>query len=132
MEDAFLVVGALTTACEGDFVRYMDSFAPFLYTALQNHEEHQMCSIAIGLVGDISRALNEGVAPYCDNVMNCILQHLQNPAVHRSIKPPCLSCFGDIALAIGGRFEVYLPTVMATLIQVHAGIAHVQPVICGH
>ncbi len=40
MEDAFLTIGALTAAVEGHFMRYMDSFVPFLYQALQNHEEH--------------------------------------------------------------------------------------------
>jgi importin subunit beta-1 len=45
LEDAFLTVGALTAAVEGNFVRYMDSFAPFLYTALQNHEEHAVCNL---------------------------------------------------------------------------------------
>src|SRR5262249_13604104 len=63
MEDAFLVVGALTAgtvtlllrhdsmieilkflvaAVETEFIRYMESFTPFLITALQNHEEHQV------------------------------------------------------------------------------------------
>jgi len=31
---------------------------------------------------------------------------LQSPDVHRNIKPQILSAFGDIALAIGDRFEV--------------------------
>ena len=77
MEDAFLVVGALTCSAEGDFIRYMESFAPFLFTALQNYEEHQMCSISIGLIGDISRALNEGIFPYCDTIMGFLIQHIQ-------------------------------------------------------
>lgn len=87
-----------------------------------------MCSIAIGLVGDISRALNEAVAPYCDEIMTYLLQHLQNPSVHRTIKPAVLSCFGDIALAISGHFETYLQAVMSTLFQVHSGISAVEPV----
>jgi importin subunit beta-1 len=42
MEDAFLAIGALTAATESDFSRYMQTFAPFLLTALQNYEEHQV------------------------------------------------------------------------------------------
>ncbi|KAJ2324854.1 karyopherin Kap95, partial [Coemansia sp. RSA 2673] len=46
-EDAFLLVGALITALEGEFSRYLESFAPFLYNALQNYEEYQLCSISV-------------------------------------------------------------------------------------
>ena len=77
LEDAFLTVGAVTASVEGDFVRYMDAFKSYLWAALQNHEEYQMCSIAVGLVGDVCRALGEQVYPYCDTTMNLLLQNLQ-------------------------------------------------------
>ncbi|KAI8907243.1 armadillo-type protein [Gorgonomyces haynaldii] len=120
MEDAFLAIGALTTACEGDFARYMEAFMPFLLSALENFEEHQMCVIAIGLVGDICRALNEQVVVYYDHFIQRIAHLLENPTVHRSIKPTCLSCVGDLALASGGHFERFVQpfmTVIATLTQ---------------
>jgi importin subunit beta-1 len=47
LEDAFLTVGAVTAAVEGDFVRYMERFTPILYQALANHEEHQ---VSVGVV----------------------------------------------------------------------------------
>lgn len=42
MEDAFLAIGALTTASESDFIRYMEAFLPILLGAMQNFEEHQV------------------------------------------------------------------------------------------
>ncbi|CAG8486946.1 7548_t:CDS:10 [Ambispora gerdemannii] len=117
LEDGFLAVGAMTTALETDFTRYLDAFAPYLYQALSNHEEHQLCSIAVGLIGDICRALQEQSLPYCDTFMNVLLQNLQSPVLHRDVKPAILSCFGDIALAISGRFDVYLEVVMMVLSQ---------------
>ncbi|CAG8764186.1 18140_t:CDS:2, partial [Cetraspora pellucida] len=117
LEDGFLAVGAVTTAVEADFLRYLEAFAPFLYGALSNHEEYQLCSIAVGLIGDICRALQEQSLPYCDTFMNVLLQNLQSPVLNRNVKPAILSCFGDIALAIGGRFEVYLEIVMLVLLQ---------------
>ncbi|KAJ2742230.1 karyopherin Kap95 [Coemansia sp. BCRC 34301] len=107
-EDAFLLVGALITALEGGFSRYLESFAPFLYNALQNYEEYQLCSISVGLIGDICRGMGQDAAPYCDQFMAILLHNLESDALSRDVKPGILSCFGDIALAIGGSFESYL------------------------
>jgi importin subunit beta-1 len=65
------------SAVEEDFAKYMEAFAPFLYTALANQEEPAICAMAIGLVSDISRALNEKIQPYCDALMNNLLNDLR-------------------------------------------------------
>jgi importin subunit beta-1 len=62
---------------EANFGRYMQAFAPFLVAALQNHQEHQLCGIAVGLVGDLCRALNDSVQPFCDQFMTLLCQNLQ-------------------------------------------------------
>ena len=72
MKDAFLVVGALVRAVQMDFIRHMESFAPFLFAALKNHEDIEVCIAAIGLINDISRSLNEGILPYCDRILRLL------------------------------------------------------------
>jgi importin subunit beta-1 len=72
----FATVGAVASALEEDFAKYMESFTPFLYNALGNQEEPGICAMAIGLVGDITRALNEKIQPYCDTFMNYMLNLL--------------------------------------------------------
>ncbi|KAJ2717299.1 karyopherin Kap95 [Coemansia spiralis] len=116
-EDAFLLVGSLITALEGGFTRYLESFAPFLYNALQNHEEYQLCSISVGLIGDVCRGLGQDAVPYCDQFITILLQNLESDVLHRDVKPGILSCFGDIALAIGGRFEAYYEVAFRVLIS---------------
>lgn len=116
-EDIFLAIGALCSAVDSHFGIYLDSFAPFLYAALANHQEHVMCGIAIGLIGDISRSLGDKVLPYCDNFMSQLLQNLQSPLLERAVKPAILSCFGDIALAINENYAKYLDVVMGFLGQ---------------
>lgn len=78
----FATVGAIAGALEDDFVKYMDPFTPFLYNALGNLEEPGLCSMAIGLVSDIARALNEKVQPYCDTFMNYLLTDLSVSPAH--------------------------------------------------
>ena len=80
-EDVFLAVGALTSALDNNFHIYVDSFIPYLNSALENQAEHQLCSIAIGLIGDICRALGEGVRPYCDNFMQYLYRNLQSTII---------------------------------------------------
>lgn len=117
MEDALLAVGSLMSTLESGFTRYVDSFLPILLAALANHAEHQVCRVAVGLVGDIGRALGEGVLPYCDLLITHLIQNLQSAQLPRDVKPPILSCFGDIALAINGHYTKYLEVTMTVLLQ---------------
>lgn len=120
-DTVFAAVGALANAIEEDFVKYMDSFSNSLYNALGNQEEPAICAMAIGLVSDISRALNEKIQPYCDNLMNLLLENLRSPALGNQFKPAILQCFGDLAQAINGAFETYL-SVVAQVLQQAASI----------
>jgi len=95
----------------------MDAVKPFLITGLRNFEAYQVCTVAVGLVGDISRAIEGGMQPYCDDIMSALMEALQNSSLHRSVKPPVLSCFGDIALAIGAGYEPYLQVSLMMLLQ---------------
>ncbi|XP_013114231.1 importin subunit beta [Stomoxys calcitrans] len=115
-EDAFLAVSTLVELLGLKFVKYMDAFKPFLYMGLKNHQEYQVCCAAVGLTGDICRALKQLIIPYCDEIMNLLLANLQEPTLHRSVKPQILSAFGDMALSIGGEFVKYLRMTMEMLI----------------
>ncbi|KAF2816051.1 importin subunit beta-1 [Mytilinidion resinicola] len=120
-DTVFAAIGALANALEDDFIKYMDAFTPFLYNALGNQEEPALCSMAIGLVSDITRSLGEKVQPWCDAFMNYLLNNLRSQQLGNTFKPAILQCFGDIAQAIGGHFETYLP-VVAQVLQQAAGV----------
>ncbi|KAG6857029.1 hypothetical protein H0H87_010702 [Tephrocybe sp. NHM501043] len=120
LEDAFLVVGSLASALESNFAPYIQAFLPFLYPALKAHEDTQLCTVAVGIIGDISRALGEQSAPYAESFMTVLLENLQSDVLNRNVKISILSCFGDIALAIGPAFELFLTTTMGVLKQAGA------------
>ncbi|KAL1255455.1 hypothetical protein QQF64_013516, partial [Cirrhinus molitorella] len=116
-EDALMAVSTLVEVLGSDFLKYMDAFKPFLVIGLKNYAEYQVCLAAVGLVCDLCRALMANILPYCDEIMQLLLENLGNENVHRSVKPQILSVFGDIALAIGGEFKKYLDIVLDTLQQ---------------
>jgi importin subunit beta-1 len=137
-DTVFAAIGALANAQEEDFIKYMDAFTPFLYNALSNQEEPALCSMAIGLVSDITRSLGEKVQPWCDAFMNYLLNNLrvsqlveqhtdalltiqQSQALGNTFKPAILQCFGDIAQSIGGHFDTYL-AVVAQVLQQASGV----------
>ncbi len=126
LEDAFLVVGTMASALEADFQPYLPAFLPYLYPALRATEDQHLCIIAIGIIGDVCRALGENSAQYCNAFMNALLENLQIPTVGRDVKLGVLGCFGDVALAIGGAYEPYLETTMLVLNQ--AGEYNANPV----
>jgi len=113
-------------ALESNFSPYIPPFLPFLYTALKSHEDAQLCTVAVGLIGDISRALGEQSAQYASSFMTVLLENLQSDILNRNVKITILSTFGDIALAIGPAFEPYLATTMNVLQQ--AGAVEPNPV----
>ncbi|KAJ1675667.1 karyopherin Kap95 [Spiromyces aspiralis] len=127
VEDVFLTVGALITSLGPNFKRYFDSFSPFLNQALQNYQEIQLCSISVGMIGDICRGFGPDVKQYCDAFMQILLKNLESAELSRDVKPPILSCFGDIAMAIGGEFHKYLEYVLPALASACTVSANMQP-----
>lgn len=98
----------------------------FLFPALKAHEDTQLCTVAVGIIGDISRALGAQSAQYANDFMTILVENLQSDVLNRNVKISILSCFGDIGLAIGPAFEPYLNTTMSVLSQ--AGQVEPNPV----
>ena len=104
----------------------MAAFLPSLYPALKAHEDAQLCTVAIGVIGDLSRSLGDQTAQYASAFMGVLLENLQSDVLNRNVKITILSCFGDIALAIGPAFEPFLNTTIGVLRQ--AGSVTPNPV----
>lgn len=128
-EEAFVAIGAVAGAVEGHFIRYMEPLMPFVYTCLANHEDYSVCAITLGVLGDICRALGENIFPYCESLINHIGQLLSLPDVNRKIRPASLSAIGDISLAIGGKFEVYVHPAMGIIGSIANQLALI-PQVC--
>ncbi|CAL5228954.1 g12186 [Coccomyxa viridis] len=114
-EEAMLAIGALTYACGPQFSKYMEKFYPYLQRGLQNYKEWQVCQATVGVLGDVCRAIEDQIAPFTEHIMTILLHNLESADVQRNIKPQILSAFGDIALAIGDRFEACVTTCLHML-----------------
>jgi importin subunit beta-1 len=115
-EEALFAMGALANRVKESFENYITHLKPFLALGLQNAAEYKTCIVTVGLIGDIARALEQKFMLIGDDVMKILLEHLQNNNIERVIKPHIISCIGDIALAVGGHFERYMPYVMKLLL----------------
>ncbi|CAN6885443.1 unnamed protein product [Brassica oleracea] len=110
--EAMLATGALACATGPAFEKYVPE--------LENFEE---CSITVGVVGDICRAIDDKILlPFCDQIMSLLLKNLQSDELPRSVKPLIFSCIRNIALAIGVHFsERYLTPILVEIMQGAAG-----------
>lgn len=114
-EDALIAVGALAEVSKDRFDHYMQAFLPFLTKALTNYQEAEVCKAAVGVIGDISRALGNNFNKYCENLMQLLLESLNSRELDQSVRPQILNLFGDIAIAISQEFTRYLDAVMTSL-----------------
>lgn len=115
-EDIFIAISAVASAIGPDFIKYMDSFLPYLTKALAN-SELPTCNTAVGLVADLAQSLGPAISPYLNGLMDILGANLNNNNVKRELKPAILSCFGDIAGVIGDGFMPYMEVVMQICTQ---------------
>jgi len=85
----------------------------------------QVLSAAVGTTGDLCRALEGGIAMYCNEIVTFLLQALQNPKLRKDVKPTVLSTFGDIALALAAQFQPYLQATLGVVYM--ASLTRVDP-----
>ena len=72
-EDALVAIGTLIEVLGMNFLQYVDVVLPYVYQALNNHAEYQICAAAVGVIGDLSRSLADRLTPYCDQIMSQLL-----------------------------------------------------------
>ncbi|WVQ84051.1 hypothetical protein IAT38_006196 [Cryptococcus sp. DSM 104549] len=117
LEEAFSTAGAIATALEPTFVKYMEAFSPFVFTALNTYEDQAVAQSAVFVIADIARAINEALQPYAQPILVGLIELLRSPVVHRSVKPNAITAIGEVAMAVGGGFLPFLETTMSILSQ---------------
>lgn len=100
LEDVFMLVGTIVGEMEETFERFLDPFMPVLTAAMANVSETHLCAVALGVAGDLARALGPALVPYADQLVGQLLQAAQCVPAYRQVKPHALNALGDVALAL--------------------------------
>lgn len=121
-EDIFIAISAVSATVGQGFLKYMDSFIPYLTKALRNVQS-QTCVTAVGFVADLAQSLGQAISPFLEGLMAILGEDLNDSNGKRELKPAILSCFGDIAGVIGEGFMPYMEVVM----QICSQLATIAP-----
>ena len=120
--EALLAVNQILNKLEGDFLRYMEAFAPVLVGCLGAVQDVPLCRTAITTVSDLANLLKDQVLPFSDGIAQALLGIFANPVVdadiqqvHDYIKPEVCSAIGDLAREIGKGMEKYLAVFVQAL-----------------
>jgi len=100
--------------------KYLPAFMPLLLTGLRSFQAQSLCTVSVSVVVYICSAVKGQIQPYCDDIMRTLMECLKDDSVHREVKPIVVSCFGKIAMVIGGAYEPYLQHSIMLLTQAAA------------
>lgn len=100
LEDVFMLVGAIVGEMEESFGCFLDPFMPVLTAAMANVNETHLCAVALGVAGDLARALGPALFPYADQLVGQLLQAAQCSPAHRQAKPHAINALGDVSLVL--------------------------------
>mmetsp|Transcript_27279 Transcript_27279/g.66454 ORF Transcript_27279/g.66454 Transcript_27279/m.66454 type:complete len:451 (-) Transcript_27279:1171-2523(-) len=106
-EELLICIGTLVHTFKKNFSKYFKNWIPFLLNCISSINIHQTTSLAIGIIGDLCRALGNEFRPYLEETLDILIEILQNNQINRDIKPLILSCFGDMAFTTEDFFPKY-------------------------
>ena len=115
LQDAYMSIGFMIDRLEDRYLRYAPTVVPYVFAALEKQDDYATCYTAVGVFGDMCRAIGDKIAPYCDSLMEKLFALLQSSTVAKVVKPHVISLFSDVAMAIETHFERYAVVVMGIL-----------------
>lgn len=124
-EETFMAIGSVVSNLEQDFAKYLEAFVPLLLQGLKSLDLTNLCLICTGGVVDLCLGLGPMIQPHADSIMEVMFNIIRDGSVHRDVKPAVISCFGDMAMAIGAAYQPYMQLTMMLLMQ--ASQQHAPP-----
>lgn len=73
LDMALSAVSGLIGIIKTDFSKYMDTFKPILYFALNNHTDRDLCVSALGVITELAVAFEDKMLSFSDEVMQVMI-----------------------------------------------------------
>eukprot|EP00211_Chloroparvula_japonica_P005302 CAMPEP_0119121914 /NCGR_PEP_ID=MMETSP1310-20130426/2329_1 /TAXON_ID=464262 /ORGANISM="Genus nov. species nov., Strain RCC2339" /LENGTH=875 /DNA_ID=CAMNT_0007111509 /DNA_START=167 /DNA_END=2794 /DNA_ORIENTATION=+ len=108
-EDVLLAFGAAAAELQESFAPLAPEFMDFVCHALAMRSAPSVVVVAVGVIGDLCKALGKSFVQYSDTVVKILADDLRDADFPTKNKVYIISCFADIAQALGAAFgERYL------------------------
>lgn len=128
-EDALLAVSALLNRVGAkEFSPYIQQLAEIVVSGIQRTDMTSSCKACVELTSDMARVMERQLMPYVPQIMEILLHTLADFNTPQKVKPPIVTAFGDIALAIGDGFTGYVEPTMQLLLQAASTSYEMGPV----
>lgn len=124
VEDIYLLASGMIISIGplfGCFVNELVSHISELIHPASNYtlsdQDHRLCSIGVGIISDLCCTLPNSIQSHASLFMQLLISNLSNDNLHKDVKPVSISCFGDVAHALGPDFLPFVNMLMMILQQ---------------
>nr|UXY87347.1 importin beta-1 SU [Cryptomonas sp.] len=100
-EEILACIGAIVQLHRNEFSLKVKEWVNFLLKCIDNIENVQNCSLAVGVIGDICRTVENEIKPYIDKIIDSLISNLRKNNLDGRLKPSLITCLGDIMLIYG-------------------------------
>mmetsp|Transcript_30862 Transcript_30862/g.52813 ORF Transcript_30862/g.52813 Transcript_30862/m.52813 type:complete len:861 (+) Transcript_30862:33-2615(+) len=121
VDESMNAIATLFEECPNMVQHCINTFSPYFLTALQNFQDTSVLKSGLICLGSICDSLGPNLyfvgeqGSFCQKILEHLITHLRNPDVEEELRPLIIISFADIALAIGGHFNVYFVHIMNAL-----------------
>ena len=130
-QEAYRALGAVSAGVGEGFVAFMPLVFPVVMEGLKLVEDAQTCCAAVYALSEITTALEGAFDPYVADAVGVLLRNVSMVEVQRSVKPPSLSVFGDVAMGVGSAaFSPHVQSVMQILDMAAATVNPNKVCVC--
>ncbi|KAJ3436015.1 importin subunit beta-1 [Anaeramoeba flamelloides] len=117
-EEVIMALNSLINALGTGFLPYLEAVHPYFIGFINSHTKGTLCQLATNTVGDLFKRNNREIpTKFHSEYVQAFLEAILSEELEKDVKVDVILALGDIALSIGGEFEIHLERVTEMLEQ---------------